>query len=677
MLRVIRWLLGVLLVLVVVALAVLRFAPAAFSPLLESLAERAGYALSYDGLSVTFFPLQLDIRNLQVSALSVGEPFVAVADASVTVSPIDYLSSEAWVGGELNTVRAYLDRLPPTEAAASDAGADSDSVELDLAPLSHLEGLVFTNISVFESSGQPALVKLAGSLSPDASDSATGADFSVVGDVMDLAVDVTGRLKHGAPSRLVVSAQRLDVSPLLTPSANTDAEAIDDASSPRQPLDLRPLAGATLKVALADAGGDALSVSAELSLPTFIVEVEIDELFGLRDQVPLADDDVLPLDLAVGLDGEVDRLSFELTSLHWGPNSLNGSGSLEFSPLRIVSVLQAPQLYVPRTQPTPDEPATTAVEPAAGRVFSDAPINWSWLARTFVDVDLNVSELHILDAVFSQVELGVRGENGVLSVAPIDGVFGNGGFTGSLGLTLQGEAVQLISAFNLEGIDLQAFGIVPEEDLTGGALIARIELSGAGQSSAALAGSLDGSILVTVQDAVVQNDTFELIGSDLLMETLNKLNPFARTDPTTRLDCALVQFDVSGGVLQASNSLVVETEKMEIVGDGSIDLGDETLSIGLSPSSRAGVGVNVGSVVKFLKLGGTLSAPKPTADAAGLLKSGAAVGAAMSTGGVSILAEGMFKRLANAGSACERALAGEPILAPEEPVETVDQSSTG
>ena len=51
-----------------------------------------------------------------------------------------------------------------------------------------------------------------------------------------------------------------------------------------------------------------------------------------------------------------------------------------------------------------------------------------------------------------------------------------------------------------------------------------------------------------VEEAVLMNDFIELVGSDLVMETLNKLNPFAKEDPTTQLSCALVRFTAEDGI---------------------------------------------------------------------------------------------------------------------------------
>lgn len=681
MLRALRWLIVALLVLVAATVALARIAPVLFTPVIESVAQRAGYSVAFDDISVAFFPLEVSLAGLQVSGNDIEAPFALLSDAKVSIGPIDFLTEDAWLGGEFIGARFVLDRLPVSDAAVSEA--DPASAELDLAPLAQLKRLVFSDVSVFQSADLPPILTLGGSASPYVQSAPTnGLDFSIAGEVLDLAVDVGGRLEYGATPRLVITARRFDLSPLLAVAADqralsTTSDTVELDPVPRQPIDLRSLAGASFEISLVDAGAGALAVAVQIGSPTLAVSVTIDELLGFRDVVPLASADFLPLQLALAVHGDVDKLSYEFTEFDWGPNSLVGSGSIDFAPLRITSTLKASTLHFPGagSETGGVEPNTDEFE--SGTVFSDAPIDWSWLATTSVDVQLSVLELYVLDAVFSDVKMQATGGDGELALGPMTGSFGNGGFDGSLTLSQREEGVALLSAFELDGVDLQAFGFVPEEELTGGALIARIGLAGEGGSVAAIAGSLEGSILVTVQDALVQNDTFELVGSDLLMETLSKLNPFAKTDPTTRLDCALVQFEAVEGVLTASNSLVVETEKMEIIGDGTIDLGEETLSIGFSPSSRAGVGVNVGSLVKFLKLGGTLSNPRPTTDAAGLLKSGAAVGAAVSTGGVSLLAEGMFKRLANAGSACERALAGEPILAPSESIDAADQSSTG
>ena len=90
--------------------------------------------------------------------------------------------------------------------------------------------------------------------------------------------------------------------------------------------------------------------------------------------------------------------------------------------------------------------------------------------------------------------------------------------------------------------------------------------------------------VITLQDVV------EIVGSDMFMEMLNKLNPFHKEDPATELECAVAVFDVENGLLSSKKNLVVETKKMKIIGDGKIALVPEDLDITFSPSARQGVG---------------------------------------------------------------------------------------
>ncbi|MEM7079950.1 MAG: hypothetical protein AAF513_15110 [Pseudomonadota bacterium] len=208
--------------------------------------------------------------------------------------------------------------------------------------------------------------------------------------------------------------------------------------------------------------------------------------------------------------------------------------------------------------------------------------------------------------------------------------------------------------FALDGVRLEQFGFVPTDELSGGAVRVNADLTARGASAAQLAGSTAGDVLFLLRDARLANDFIEIIGSDFFMQMLNKLNPFHREDPSTQIECAVVHLRAADGVLKNEGDIALETTKMDIIGAGQVQLLSEEVDLTFTPSAREGLGVNVGSLVKFVKLGGTLRHPTPEVDALGLLQSGAAVGAALSTGGVSILAEGLAKRALNAGSACSK-----------------------
>ena len=97
----------------------------------------------------------------------------------------------------------------------------------------------------------------------------------------------------------------------------------------------------------------------------------------------------------------------------------------------------------------------------------------------------------------------------------------------------------------------------------------------------------------------------------------------------------------------------MRTDKTDVLSAGTIDLGNETLNMAFSTRSRKGVGISAGkAVTPYVKLGGTLANPHLTLDPAGVALSG---GAAFTTAGLSILAQGLWDRwVASGGDPCKR-----------------------
>jgi len=406
---------------------------------------------------------------------------------------------------------------------------------------------------------------------------------------------------------------------------------------------------------------------------SFSIDATLGRQSSISGLLPASLKPYLPADLSAKL--AIDGLVYSLGSFKATFAKSDLAGELKLSLINgnpdLYALLHSNNLFVGQSDSAAPAHTEDLSEPAedalvekgedrdqAGKkdkLFSKDALDFSWLDDGKYDVELRANTLQLYQAGFSDFEMNLTGEQGQLQLKPFGASLGGGGFTGSASIKRAKAGVQAELAFGLEGVDLEAFGVVPQEQLSGGKTQLLLDVSALGSSTAELAASLNGKLHLLVRDAVVQNDSFELIGSDLLLETLNKLNPFAKSDPTTKLHCALVHFDIKDGLMKSDKALVVETEKMEIVGDGSINLEDETLGILITPNAKQTVGLNVGSVVKFMKLGGTLASPSPAVDAGGLLKSGASIGAALSTGGVSLLAENLVNKVAK-GNACSAAL---------------------
>ncbi len=291
-----------------------------------------------------------------------------------------------------------------------------------------------------------------------------------------------------------------------------------------------------------------------------------------------------------------------------------------------------------------------------GKVFSDQFVNWDWLDSYDATLNLDIQKLKIKDNVFNKVTSKLDIGGGALKIQPFQASFANGNLKTNFMLNKVGENVKLNSQLNAINLSLAAIGATDDSVLEGGTTDVVMNISGQGNSLHQIASSLNGELVAEVQKGVIKNDAFEAIGTDIVLEMLTMLNPFMKEDETTELECAAVKFTAKDGVLTSNNQMAIETSKMKIVGGGVINLDSEELEIGFSPSAKKGFGVNVGSLVKFVRLGGTLKNPHPEADPVGLLKSGAAIGAAVSTGGLSLLVEGLFKRATSSGSACNQVL---------------------
>lgn len=217
-----------------------------------------------------------------------------------------------------------------------------------------------------------------------------------------------------------------------------------------------------------------------------------------------------------------------------------------------------------------------------------------------------------------------------------------------------------------------ALGLEEAAQIRGGHGKVELKLASHGTSAHALASNLNGKIDTRLQDLTMDNNKVDLIGSDWITEAITKLNPFAKSDPVTQLECVSVYFDVKNGVMVSEKNLHVETSKMKIIGDGEVDLGKERMTLNFTPIARKGLGVNLSYLAKLVKIHGDIQSPKLGVDAGGLFSSALSTSAAMATGGASLIAQSLVERAMNAGSACDPSKKIELAIPEPEPESPAD-----
>lgn len=368
-------------------------------------------------------------------------------------------------------------------------------------------------------------------------------------------------------------------------------------------------------------------------------------------------DTFLPLAVNVDLSREQSVLQFDPFTLAIKDNVIEGNATVDRSqtPLAVSGSFRSSELDLNNFATTSAqmlEGSGENVDKDSGDIIKDEPLSWSWLNAARADIGLTLDVLRFNQTVFREVTTQLTLSDGTLTIEPFDANLSQGKVRGhaSVKQTEAGGSVDgrlLVAQLTPADLGQQDTGLID-----GGATDLLLELRAEGNTPQQLAASLNGEMALEIQGATIRNNLFEVIGSDLLLRTINLINPFANRDPTTELECAAMYFKAEKGVLTSPDQLVIETSKIKIRGGGTINLRDESLRIDFVPTPRDGLGISLSNLASVVRIGGTLGQPQPVADPSGLLKAGGTIGAAIATGGLSLLGQGLFDRIRSAGTAC-------------------------
>jgi hypothetical protein len=328
-------------------------------------------------------------------------------------------------------------------------------------------------------------------------------------------------------------------------------------------------------------------------------------------------------------------------------------GELELSKLDLAFINEAKPLAEAGDEPK----ANTSKK---GPLFSQEPIALDALKGIDAKLVITLNDIDTGYNLLKRAKLNPQLDNGKFTLQTSTLQFDHGEASIAAELDSNGNEPSLKTTFKLSSDDFGQLGLDKAAGIRGGNGRIELEADSRGQSPAELAANLNADINAKITDLEAKGNALNLIGSDLLTEMISKLNPFAKKRTTTDIECVAVHFSGKNGKLVSNNGIALETDATKIVGTGNIDLADESLSFGVSPIARKGVGINIGAAAGLVRLAGSLQNPRIVADASGMVSSGLSTGAAIYTGGLSLLAQGLYKRAMYAGSSCDGSLEEVP-----------------
>jgi uncharacterized protein involved in outer membrane biogenesis len=298
----------------------------------------------------------------------------------------------------------------------------------------------------------------------------------------------------------------------------------------------------------------------------------------------------------------------------------------------------------------------------------------SELSSVNANLNFSTQELVLPSFVLEDNQLSVKLLGGNLQVVTDSGLAG-GKLSTDIGIKSGNNNTATLTT-NINGSEIMLEFLPHEEDrwFAGGSTDISINGSGLGKTVAEIMGSYNGNLLVKVGEATIPNDSIDLFGADILLSTFNKLNPLSGEEASTLLECAVINLPISDGMIKLDRQIAIQTSKMYMVGSGEINLKTEAINLGVRPYAMEGVGLNLSSIAGAAKIGGTLANPKAEIDAANALKAGASAGVAVVTGGLSLLAQGLFSKAGNDPEPCNTALGIVSASQPATPVESSGQN---
>lgn len=301
-------------------------------------------------------------------------------------------------------------------------------------------------------------------------------------------------------------------------------------------------------------------------------------------------------------------------ALQRGESDLGGALELDLSvsPSRLTGELVSEQLVVAaldNMEFKPGEPAPAVALPTA----------WPGL----VDADVQVT-FERINQYLGPLETRLRVNGNRARLSPLTLTFTGGSFNGEADLRVDGKRARLSLSGTVAGLDLAGVA----GDALDGRMDVGLDLRGSGADSREWLASSNGSISLAVQNGVVERELLDA----LVLDLGELLDPWSSEPGRTRIRCMAGQIAVAGGVLE-TEQMVLDTEELLVVAQGSVDLVGGELDLLLQPDTGL---LDLLELQAPVRISGTISEPSAAPAPRAAIQAGATavLGALLGPAGV-------------------------------------------
>ena len=300
------------------------------------------------------------------------------------------------------------------------------------------------------------------------------------------------------------------------------------------------------------------------------------------------------------LNGNRQTFGLHAFSLTSSAGDLSGEAAVGLGARRVLNaVLKSSRIDLDALQAASGQPALAAAAPTTvtpspkqrqERLFSDQPLPFAMLRDVDADLTLAVADLRSGGADYKAINTHALLKGGKLVVDPFAADLPGGHLAGTVTVDASQSEPPVHVVLHAPGLALKSvLEALHEPPYANGNLEVYADLHGKGDTQHAIASSLDGSLGLAIPNGTIDN---RLLGNLLgkVMDTLNALNLVGKGG-TSDLRCFGLRMDAENGV-GTFKALTLSSSLLTLTGSGSVNLGAETLAMGLRPQGRvAGTGV--------------------------------------------------------------------------------------
>jgi AsmA protein len=282
------------------------------------------------------------------------------------------------------------------------------------------------------------------------------------------------------------------------------------------------------------------------------------------------------------LSGSVSAKTFDLDAAAAAWNQFNAA-----APGAVQAAPPAPPPPAVAPDGTPAVPGAATPDQPAPRFFSDTPLPFGQLKSANADLTLTAGTLVAGQQKYRDLNAKLLANDGKIILNPLRVSAPEGMLIG--GLTLDAADDPPPVSVSLRSPSMSAAGLASLLGYAGGAtgtVQVDANLNGTGNTPHELAASLSGHLGLTMVNGSLTDTLLESVFSGALSAA--GIPSFGGSQDVHCL-ALLADFSHGQGSVQA---LSLDTSKMSLDGDGSVDLGDETVALHLRPTvSLGGTGV--------------------------------------------------------------------------------------